>query len=210
MDVSQMAQSGRGRNKRAWTKSEEECLINRLLELSANPSLKNYGNFKSGFKNNLEEIMNEIFPCCGLKAVPHIESKIKWFKDKCHVINDMLHTSGFSWDNEKNMIQHKNAQELWNVTFPFYDQLTIIYGVDRAIGVQLETFVEAVDSQKKEIVDLDNVESDNDDDEAEDNESKRRKQQRDKEGRGRCLSYMNEMNMHMSTIASVFATNTTA
>ncbi|KAL2900910.1 Polyphosphate:ADP phosphotransferase [Bienertia sinuspersici] len=72
--------------------------------MSANPSWKADGSFKGGFKNKLEEKMNEKFPGCGLKVVPHIESKIEWFKDKYNVLTEMFRTSGFSWDNEKHMI----------------------------------------------------------------------------------------------------------
>ncbi|XP_057528810.1 uncharacterized protein LOC130807564 [Amaranthus tricolor] len=181
MDVGQFVQSGRGKNKRSWTKSEEECLINGLLEMSVDPSWKADGSFKGGFKNNLEEKLNEKFPGCGLKGIPHIESKIKWFKDKYNVLTEMFRTSGFSWDNEKNMIvcerqsyeefckQHRNAQGLWNVPFPFYDQLSVIFGADRATGVQSETFVEAVDNQEKETIELDKGGSD-EDDEFDDNE----------------------------------------
>ena len=119
MDVSQTAQTGRGRNKRSWTKSEEECLINGLLEMSNDPSWKADGSFKGGFKNKLEDIMNEKFPGCGLKAVPHIESKIKWFKDKHNVLTEMLRTSGFSWDNEKNMIvcERQSYEDFCRVLF---------------------------------------------------------------------------------------------
>ncbi|XP_057529788.1 uncharacterized protein LOC130808327 [Amaranthus tricolor] len=182
MNVGQFVQSGRGKNKRSWNKSEEECFINGLLEMSADPSWKADGSFKGGFKSKLEEKLNEKFPGCGLKAIPHIESKIKWFKDKYNVLTEMFRTSGFSWDNEKNMIvcerqsyeefckQHRNAQGLWNVPFPFYDQLSIIFGADRATGVQSETFVEAVDNQEKETIELDKGGSD-EDDEFDDNES---------------------------------------
>ncbi|KAL2937440.1 Mediator of RNA polymerase II transcription subunit 26 [Bienertia sinuspersici] len=199
MDIGQSAQSGRGKNKRSWTKLEEECLINGLLEMSADPSWKANGSFKGGFKNKLEEKMNEKFPGCGLKVVPHIESKIKWFKDKYNVLSEMFRTSGFSWDNEKHMIQHKNAQGLWNVPFPFYEQLAIIFGADRATGVQSETFVQAIDNQE-ETIELDKGDSDEDEDngfvnqtrqsspsEPSSKKAKKKKLQRDKERRGRCL-----------------------
>ncbi|KAL2897205.1 UvrABC system protein C [Bienertia sinuspersici] len=114
--------------------------------MSADPSWKADGSFKGGFKNKLEEKMNEKFPGCGLKAVPHIESKIKWFKDKYNVLSEMFRTSGLSWDNEKHMI------------------LAIIFGADRATGVQSETFVQAIDNQEKETIELDKGDSDEDED----------------------------------------------
>lgn len=135
--------------------------------------------------------------------------------------------------------QHKNAQGLWNVPFPFFEQLAVVFGVDRATGLQSETFVEAIDNQEKETIELDKDGSD-EDDEADDNESvnqskqstpsepssKKRKKEKTPKGQGRkrktpevvdltssfnnmsssFSGYMNEMNMHMSTIASAFST----
>ncbi|XP_057535251.1 uncharacterized protein LOC130813435 [Amaranthus tricolor] len=236
MNVGQFVQSGRGKNKRSWNKSEEECLINGLLEMSADPSWKADGSFKGGYKNKLEEKLNEKFPECGLKVIPHIESKIKWFKDKYNVLTEMFLTYGFSWDNEKNMIvcerqsyeefckQHRNAQRLWNVPFPFYDQLSIIFGADRATGVQSDTFVEAVDNQEKETIELDKGGSD-EDDEFDDYESvnqskestpsepssKKAKKEKAPNELGRKRKKpevvdLTSMNKHMSTIASAFST----
>ncbi|KAL2894374.1 Prolipoprotein diacylglyceryl transferase [Bienertia sinuspersici] len=138
MDVGQSAQSGRGKNKRSWTKLEKECLINDLLEMSVDPSWKADGSFKGGFKNKLEEKMNEIFLGRGLKAVLHIESKIKWFTDKYNVLTKMFCKSGFLWDNEKYMIicERQSYEDVC--------RLAIIFGADRANGVQSETFVQAI------------------------------------------------------------------
>ncbi|XP_021835779.2 uncharacterized protein [Spinacia oleracea] len=182
MDIGQSSQGGRGKNKRSWTKAEEEVLINSLLEMTTDPSWKADGSFKSGFKNKLEEKLNDKFPGCGLKVVPHIESKIKWFRDKYNVLSEMFRTSGFSWDEEKKLIlcerqsyddfckQHKNAQGLWNVPFPFFDQLATIYGCDRATGANSETFVQVVGNQQNETINLDKDQTDEDDD-IEDTES---------------------------------------
>ncbi|KAL2895908.1 Echinoderm microtubule-associated protein-like 6 [Bienertia sinuspersici] len=65
--------------------------------------------------------------------------------------------------------------------------LTIIFGADRATGVQSETFVQTIDNQEKETIELDKGDSDEDEDNG-------------------FSSYMNEMNMDMSTIASAFST----
>ena len=105
-DSSQSSLTGRGKNKRFWKREEEEALIDGLLELKANPEWKAEGGFKNGYMLVLEKMFHEKFPACGLKAVPHIESKVKWFKDKYAVVNEMIiRTSGFKWDDEKKMIQ---------------------------------------------------------------------------------------------------------
>ena len=105
MDISQGSQSGRGKNKRFWTKDEEWALVNGLLELSADPVWKAEGNFKSGYQVKLESMLNEKFPTSGLKAYPHIDSKTKWFRNKYNVITEMLRTSNFSWDDTTETIK---------------------------------------------------------------------------------------------------------
>ncbi|KAK9756781.1 hypothetical protein RND81_01G120800 [Saponaria officinalis] len=115
MDIGQTSQGGRGKNKRSWTKQKEEQLIDELL------------NFKNGFKNKLDDILNQKFPGYGLKAIPHTDSKIK-----C-----------------KN-----NVHGLWNVSFPYFHKLTIIYGPDRATGANSGTFAQEVDNQQNEAINL--------------------------------------------------------
>ena len=51
--------------------------------------------------------MNAKCPGNGLKANPHIDSKTKWFRDKCNVLNEMFHTSGFSWDGTTKTIKYE-------------------------------------------------------------------------------------------------------
>ncbi|KAL2904700.1 ATP-dependent RNA helicase mak5 [Bienertia sinuspersici] len=104
MDVGQVSKEGRVKNKRSWIKAEDNVLIDGLLEMSNDLSWKADGNFKSRFRNKLEEKLNEKFLGCGLKTNPHIDLKINWFKDKYNVLTDMFRTSGFSWNEEKKMI----------------------------------------------------------------------------------------------------------
>ena len=106
MDASsQSSNSGRGRNKRFWKKEEEEALINCLLDMSTDQQWKGEGGFKNGYLNHLELMLSNKFPGCGLKAFRHIESKVKWFKDKYAVICEMVNrTSGFQWDDRTKMI----------------------------------------------------------------------------------------------------------
>uniref|UniRef100_A0A803KYZ9 Myb/SANT-like domain-containing protein n=1 Tax=Chenopodium quinoa TaxID=63459 RepID=A0A803KYZ9_CHEQI len=73
----QSSQSGRGKNKGFWKKEEEEALIDCLLELSCDQQWKGGGGFRNGYLNQLELMLNTKFPGCGLKAIPHIESKFK-------------------------------------------------------------------------------------------------------------------------------------
>ncbi|KAL2904839.1 Oligoendopeptidase F chromosomal [Bienertia sinuspersici] len=113
----------------SWTKAEEKVLIDGLLEISNALSWKANGSFSSGFRNILEEKLNEKFPGCGLKANPHIESKIKWFKDKYNVLTAMFRTSGFSWDEEKKMIlsERQYYNDYYKVIPPLHPLFLFLY-----------------------------------------------------------------------------------
>ncbi|KAL2945482.1 Patatin-like phospholipase domain-containing protein 5 [Bienertia sinuspersici] len=99
------SQGGRGKNKRFWKKEEEEALIDCSLELSCDQQWKG-GGFKNGYLNKLELMLNTKFPGCDIKAIPHIESKFKWFKDKYPIVSEMVNkTSGFQLDEKTSTIQ---------------------------------------------------------------------------------------------------------
>ncbi|XP_057247442.1 uncharacterized protein LOC130589851 [Beta vulgaris subsp. vulgaris] len=120
-------------------------------------------------------MLNTKFPGCGLKAVPHIESKSKWFKDKYAVVFEMLNkTSGFQWDDQTKMIKcerqayddfcktHPKAGGLWKTPFPYLDKLDDIYGIDRANGLASELPEDSITNLEKETVNLNDDNSDDD------------------------------------------------
>ena len=69
---------GRGKNKRPWKNDEDAVLVECLQELFTDPIWKGEGGFKNGYMNKLEKMIEEKLPGCGLKATPHIESRIKY------------------------------------------------------------------------------------------------------------------------------------
>ncbi|KAK9750283.1 hypothetical protein RND81_02G184200 [Saponaria officinalis] len=188
-----------------------------------------------------------------LSQVPHIETKIKLFKDKYNALTEIFRTSGFFWDDEKHMIkkktlerevdsmcerqsydafcrQNKNARGLWNVSFPYFDKLSIIYGPDRATETNSKTFAQAVDNQQNKVIDLTRSES-YEDENIDDNESLYQSTQFDPSGpvskkakmkrkmsevvdlttsfkvmSSNLSGFMNGMNAHMSTITNALST----
>ncbi|CAO2830328.1 unnamed protein product [Amaranthus hypochondriacus] len=160
MEVNTISQEGssrgRGKNKRFWTCQEDSMLIKYLHQLSTDPKWKGEGGFKNGYMSRLEELINGELPSCGLKAFPHIESRIKHWSEKYSALAEMLSTSGFGWDADKKMLQveravfdewakvHKKAKGLYGVPFPHYDIVEEIYAKDKATGDQSESFVEAI------------------------------------------------------------------
>ncbi|KAK9714721.1 hypothetical protein RND81_06G114600 [Saponaria officinalis] len=162
-------------NTQTYRKEEEEGLIDCLLELSGDQQWKGEGGFKNGYLNQLELMLNNKFPGCGLKDVPHIESKYKWFKYKYPVVSKMVSgTSGFQWDDQTKMIKcerqayedfcktHPKAGGLWRTPFPYLEKLDEVFGLNRATGITSELPNDSINNLEQETVNLDN-DSDDDD-----------------------------------------------
>uniref|UniRef100_I1NZY1 Myb/SANT-like domain-containing protein n=1 Tax=Oryza glaberrima TaxID=4538 RepID=I1NZY1_ORYGL len=177
---------GRGKNKRIWTYFEDEELIKALFEIALDPSWKSEGGFKNGYCQVLENVLAKKLPNSGLTAVPHIESRVRHFRTKFGAIEVMLTKSGFSWDDNRKMIQcekqqyddhcrkNNEAKGLYGVAFPHYDILAAIYGKDIATGEGAEGFGEAVANMEKEIVQDIQDEEDEEDEERVSRETPRR------------------------------------
>nr|XP_043635072.1 uncharacterized protein LOC122606175 [Erigeron canadensis] len=86
---------------------------------------------------------------------PHIDSKIKYLRNKYNPISEMLMQSGCQWDTVENKIacerqwyddwckNHKNASGLWNFKFLYLQKLDNVWGRDRATGLQAEDISQA-------------------------------------------------------------------
>nr|AAX95049.1 hypothetical protein LOC_Os11g09900 [Oryza sativa Japonica Group]ABA91980.1 hypothetical protein LOC_Os11g09900 [Oryza sativa Japonica Group] len=167
---------GRGKNKRIWTYFEDEELIKALFEIALDPSWKSEGGFKNGYCQVLENVLAKKLPSSGLTAVP----------TKFGTIEVMLTKSGFSWDDNRKMIQcekqqyddhcrkNNEAKGLYGVAFPHYDTLAAIYGKDIATREGAEGLGEAVANMEKEIVQDIQDEEDKEDEERVSRETPRR------------------------------------
>ncbi|KAL0300741.1 UNVERIFIED_CONTAM: hypothetical protein Sradi_6350900 [Sesamum radiatum] len=68
--------------------------------------------FKPGYLNYVEEKMQVSLPNSGLKAKPHIESRIKTLRRDFNIVYDMLNgsnTSGFGFDPIKKCVTAEKA-----------------------------------------------------------------------------------------------------
>ncbi|ONM01410.1 putative ribose-5-phosphate isomerase 2, partial [Zea mays] len=161
--VSSTSTRGRGKSERVWTYFEDEALLKALFELSLDPKWKSEGSFKNGYLSVLKATLAEKIPGCGLTAVPHIESRVRHFRTKYGAIEVMLANSGFSWDENRKMVQcekqqyedhckrHPDAKGLYGISFPHLDTLAAIYGKDIATGKGAEGLGDAISNLEKEI-----------------------------------------------------------
>ncbi|KAJ9547034.1 hypothetical protein OSB04_019577 [Centaurea solstitialis] len=116
--------------------------------------------FKSGYLQYLEQVMRDSVPNSGLSARPHIESRIKTMKRDWKMVYDMVNgtnTSGFGYDSVRQCViaeapvwesylqVHKDAAKWKNKTFPHFEDLSIVFGKDRAQGSRARDAVEMED-----------------------------------------------------------------
>uniref|UniRef100_A0A162AHN3 Uncharacterized protein n=1 Tax=Daucus carota subsp. sativus TaxID=79200 RepID=A0A162AHN3_DAUCS len=143
-----------------WGSKEDATLVKSLLKLVDDGGWRaENGQLKSGAYGKLEKIMGELLPGCGMKARPHIESRVRLLRKQFFAIEEMRgpNCSGFGWNEleksitcEKSIFEewlksHPNAKGLRNKSFPFYDELAQVFGKDRANGEGVESPADAVE-----------------------------------------------------------------
>ncbi|CAI9117543.1 OLC1v1018945C1 [Oldenlandia corymbosa var. corymbosa] len=153
---------GRGKNKQFWTTDETKALIEALQKLASDTSntwKTDGGSFKNNYMLELHKIILDKIPSFSKKISPHLESKIRWLKNRYHVITKMCKESGCSWNDVEHKIdcdqqwyenwckKHKEAKGLWNFQFPYLRDLDIVYGTsDRELDAIDEVPVYALEA----------------------------------------------------------------
>ncbi|PWA26096.1 myb/SANT-like domain-containing protein [Artemisia annua] len=117
--------------------------------MACDPSWKTDGGFRSNYLCAVHRRILIKMPTFSKLVSPHIESKVKWLKAKFHVINDMLKYSGCQW-NDVEKKTHKEAKGMWDFKFPFFNELVLVYGKDRATGGVVEGFGDAIHNMEAE------------------------------------------------------------
>ncbi|KAL4010948.1 hypothetical protein IC575_027990 [Cucumis melo] len=143
--------------RHVWTKEEEGILVECLMELVSMGGWKSdNGMFRPGYLAQLVRMTTEKLPGCQVRATTVIDCRIKTLKRTFQAIAEMRGPacSGFGWNDEKKCIiaenelidnwvrSHPAVKGLLNKPFPYYDELTYVFGRDRATGRFTETFAD--------------------------------------------------------------------
>ncbi|KAJ8425075.1 hypothetical protein Cgig2_027953 [Carnegiea gigantea] len=157
-------------------------------------------------------------------------------KDHLHLLSNYIRICSRSLHLYQKIVKnHKQANGLWGVSFPFVDKLGKSFGVDRATGASCEDHVEVVDNLHNDNEAI-NPDKDGEDEENEEDDSvqlaqpspqplERTKKEKTPIGKGKkrmsevtnltstftnmssnISSFMSGMNPHLETIASTFTT----
>ncbi|XP_058223063.1 uncharacterized protein LOC131332783 [Rhododendron vialii] len=133
--------------RRFWNKREEEFLLNTMKDLVIENAMwkLDCGMFKGGFFKECEKKIILRFPGTDLRASPHIDSKIKTWRKQYNLLQDMIQSSGFGWDDSEKMVlvdsddvwenyvrRVSDAKGMRNKPFPYYDDWLTLFGKDRA------------------------------------------------------------------------------
>ncbi|KAK9098047.1 hypothetical protein Syun_025092 [Stephania yunnanensis] len=96
-------------SRRKWSHAEDVALVNAMVEMVASGVYKYDNGFKPGYLTKVEEALKTTCPNSGIKARPHIESRLKSLKKDWFIVNDIIcgirhGTSGFGFDSTSNMV----------------------------------------------------------------------------------------------------------
>ncbi|KAG6495176.1 hypothetical protein ZIOFF_042967 [Zingiber officinale] len=153
------------KNKHQWSAIEDVALIEALMQLNNAGDLrnKNEKGFRPGHGLKLQQMLEVSLPGHGIKAKPHIESRLRTFQKLHNVVHDMLYgvgSSGFGWDSEKKLVMaenstHGDAEQFRYKSLAYYEELSVIFGGDRASGKDAQVPAEIVEEIDKVAVDND-------------------------------------------------------
>ncbi|KAL6638635.1 hypothetical protein ACP70R_023746 [Stipagrostis hirtigluma subsp. patula] len=149
-----------GRGYVAWTDDMDEVLLNTFVEYF------NKGDrSQNGWKPHVyTAVVKNIREKCRVEITKdNIISRSKTFDKHYAVISNMLATSGFGWDWEKNRVsvdsdkvweeyveKHKEASTYRHKVIKFWDSISIVYCKDHATGEASRTASECSKEMTKE------------------------------------------------------------
>ncbi|CAN1172013.1 hypothetical protein LINPERHAP2_LOCUS29929 [Linum perenne] len=133
-----------GRKYFPWNYDLDQVLVQCINILAEDKKIDAKEKFTSGAYKELERLMEQERPRCGLKADPNIISRCKTLKAKFLALQELRGFSG--WDDTKKMVildetsyadyvaKHSHCAKLNRVPFPSYDGLAKVFDKVRATG----------------------------------------------------------------------------
>ncbi|MBA0862908.1 hypothetical protein Goshw_014104 [Gossypium schwendimanii] len=131
-----------------WVPEEDAALVACMVDLHNVGTFNANTGFKAGYLNKMERMLEKVLPYAMLKAKPNLESRIRILKRDWAIVYDMLrgkNNSDFGWDEHRQFVSHKEADQFRHRSFPYYDQLTTIYTKDRATGKDAQIVVDIIE-----------------------------------------------------------------
>lgn len=122
------------KGRRTWSREEENALLNVLDDVVAHGQRCDSGQFKSGTLRMIERKLAKICPGSGLKATPHIESKLKKWKKQYVIVCDMLNKSGFEW-NDVNKCVNVDSDETWLSYVQVHKLIFLVFNIKNMLYV---------------------------------------------------------------------------
>ena len=99
-------------SRRVWKQHEEDALLSILEEAVVKNLRCDNGCFKPGTMAQFETAINLKCPNANIKAVPHIESKMRRWKKDYAIVYDMVNKTGFAWNDVQKCIE-VDSTEVW-------------------------------------------------------------------------------------------------
>ncbi|CAN1160539.1 hypothetical protein LINPERHAP2_LOCUS23374, partial [Linum perenne] len=128
-----------------WTDQTDSVLVECMQDMAKQQQVEN-GQFKAGAFKEIEKMMEVLLVGHGIKASPHIKSRIKVLKKQFQIVQELRGLSGAGWNDElkcvniedssfSEHVQNHSYCSGWNrKPFPLYDGLLAVSGKSRTNG----------------------------------------------------------------------------
>ncbi|KAI9070865.1 hypothetical protein K1719_047171 [Acacia pycnantha] len=137
-----------------WSTEEDKVLVDCLVALKVDQKYMADNGFKSGFANALQSMMEEKLLGCGIKAPPHITSRIKtlkklwqplmtWYTGERFELWCDPHTKCVTADKDvwdEYVKSHSRAAQFRTKSFPNFESLSMVWGKDRGSSDEVLLF----------------------------------------------------------------------
>ncbi|XP_058187009.1 uncharacterized protein LOC131303954 [Rhododendron vialii] len=135
--------------RRTWRQVEEDTLLKVMInEVCEKWKWPAENGFRPGFFTHCEVELAKVLADANIKANPHINSKVRYWKQTYHKILDITGLSGMSWDHTNKRIvvddptvwaeyekaYPRKAKGMNMKPFPMFDDWVVLFGKDRATG----------------------------------------------------------------------------